>query len=223
MAIDDAGRIDARECLACLDCQVLYYDDHACPPLAKERKAREKAGLPLTRIDGAGYFEPLHVIPIAAARAEIDATDHRERLATGPASPHAGFLRWAWEETKFHLLPWAPGKEGRRRWLNALGMGFAIVVTFAWLLSGTGRIGPAAIIAWWIGWSFYEVESRMANLPWIKEGRWWKREFRQGTLPDIVAYVATKNLLIGTALFGVLHSAGVLHVLERMESLQWLH
>lgn len=223
MAIDDAGRIDSRECLACLDCQVLYYDDHACPPLAKERKAREKAGLPLTRIDGKGYFEPLRVIPIAAARVGTAGTNQRGRLAIGPADPDAGFLRWAWEETRFHLLPWTPGQEGRRRWVNALGMAFAVIVTFAWLLSGTGRIGPAAIIAWWIGWSFYEVESRMANLPWIKEGRWWRREFRHGTLPDIVAYVATKNLLIGTVLFGVLHSAGVLHVLERMESLQWLH
>ncbi|HSN22248.1 MAG TPA: 4Fe-4S binding protein [Usitatibacter sp.] len=223
LAIDDAGRIDQRECLLCLDCQVLYYDDHACPPLAKERKRRAKAGEPLTRISGAGYFEPLRVIPIAAVPAPAETgTNHRERLAVGPANPALGFLRWAWEETKFHLLPWAPGQEGRRRWLNALGMGLAVVVTFAWLLSGTGRIGPAAIIAWWIGWSVYEVESRMANLPWIKEGRWWKRDFRRGTLPDIVAYVATKNLLIGTLLFAVLHSAGVLHFLARMESLQWL-
>jgi NosR/NirI family nitrous oxide reductase transcriptional regulator len=221
-AIDDQGRIDSRECLLCLECQVLYYDDHACPPLAKERKARTKAGLALTRINGAGYFEPLRVIPIAAAPVESTERNPRERLATGPANRDAGRARWLWEEAKFHLLPWAGGQEGRRRWINALGMGLAVVVTFAWLLSGTGRIGPAAIIAWWIGWSVYEVESRMANLPWIKEGRWWKRDFRRGTLADIASYVATKNLLIGIALFGVLHSAGALHALERMEALRWL-
>jgi NosR/NirI family nitrous oxide reductase transcriptional regulator len=222
-AIGDDGRIDARECLLCLDCQVLYYDDHACPPLAKERKARARAGLPATRINGAGYFEPLQVIPIAAVPAQAPAGIRREGLATGPGDRDAGLLRWTWEEAKFHLLPWTSGQEGRRRWLNAIGMGLAVVVTFAWLLGGTGRIGPAGVIAWWIGWSVYEVASRMVNLPWIKEGRWWKRDFRRGELADIAAYVATKNLLIGTVLFGVLHSAGVLHFLERMESLRWLH
>lgn len=58
-AIDAAGKIDPMECMLCLDCMVLYYDDHACPPLVKERKIREKDGLPLTAIDAKGYFIPL--------------------------------------------------------------------------------------------------------------------------------------------------------------------
>lgn len=58
-AIDAAGKIDQTECMQCLDCMVLYYDDHACPPLAKERKTREKLNLPLTAIDAGGYFIPL--------------------------------------------------------------------------------------------------------------------------------------------------------------------
>ncbi len=58
-AIDDRGRIDPRECLLCLDCQILYYDDHACPPLSRERKRRQKLGLPLTPIDAKGYFIPV--------------------------------------------------------------------------------------------------------------------------------------------------------------------
>jgi hypothetical protein len=102
-------------------------------------------------------------------------------------------------------------------------MVLAVAVTFAWLASGTGRIGPAAIAAWWIGWSVYEVASRMANLPWIKEGGWWKRDFRRGTFADILAYVATKNLVVGALVFGVLHSVGALHFLAQMESLRWLH
>lgn len=61
-AIDDKGRIDQRECLLCLDCMVMYYDDHACPPLSKERKRREKEGLPLTPIDAKGYFIPVESI-----------------------------------------------------------------------------------------------------------------------------------------------------------------
>ncbi len=59
LAIDDKGRIDGSECLLCQDCMVMYYDKHACPPLAAERKRREKAGLPLTPIGADGYFLPL--------------------------------------------------------------------------------------------------------------------------------------------------------------------
>jgi NosR/NirI family transcriptional regulator, nitrous oxide reductase regulator len=55
-AIDAAGKIDPMECMTCLDCMVLYYDDHACPPLVKERKSRENQGLPLTPINAGGYF-----------------------------------------------------------------------------------------------------------------------------------------------------------------------
>jgi len=58
-AIDAQCRIDQRECMLCLDCMVMYYDVHACPPLSKERKRRERAGLPLTPITAAGYFVPL--------------------------------------------------------------------------------------------------------------------------------------------------------------------
>ena len=61
-AIDERGVIDQRECLLCLDCQVLYYDTHACPPLSQERKSREKAGLPLTPISSEGYFIPVEQI-----------------------------------------------------------------------------------------------------------------------------------------------------------------
>jgi len=75
LAIDGKGRIDQRECLLCLDCMVMYYDDHACPPLAKERKAREKAGLPLTPISAEGYFIPVEKIGRASAVAGIAGTD----------------------------------------------------------------------------------------------------------------------------------------------------
>jgi len=67
LAIDDAGVIDRRECLLCLECQVLYYDDHTCPPLSKERRLRGKAGLPLTPIGANGYYIPIK--PVANDRA----------------------------------------------------------------------------------------------------------------------------------------------------------
>jgi len=58
-AIGEDGRIDQKECLLCLDCMVLYYDTHACPPLAQERKKRQKAGLKLTPIGKDGYYIPI--------------------------------------------------------------------------------------------------------------------------------------------------------------------
>ncbi|KWZ46057.1 4Fe-4S binding protein [Burkholderia savannae] len=61
-AIDAAGRIDPMECLLCLDCMVMYYDAHSCPPLAKERKRREKAGLPVTPIGKDGRYIPIERI-----------------------------------------------------------------------------------------------------------------------------------------------------------------
>jgi NosR/NirI family transcriptional regulator, nitrous oxide reductase regulator len=61
-AIDAKGNIDQKECMLCLDCMVMYYDDHACPPLVKERKGREREGLPLTRINSNGYFIPLEIV-----------------------------------------------------------------------------------------------------------------------------------------------------------------
>lgn len=64
LAIDTRGNIDQRECMLCLDCMVLYYDDHACPPLAQERKRRTKAGQALTPINGKGYFIPIHPLPM---------------------------------------------------------------------------------------------------------------------------------------------------------------
>jgi len=66
LAIDDAGVIDRRECLLCLECQVLYYDDHACPPLAQERRRRSRAGLARTPIGADGYYIPIK--PVARGR-----------------------------------------------------------------------------------------------------------------------------------------------------------
>ncbi len=42
-AIESSGKIIMSECFQCLDCQVEYYDDQRCPPLAKVRKQLERA------------------------------------------------------------------------------------------------------------------------------------------------------------------------------------
>jgi NosR/NirI family nitrous oxide reductase transcriptional regulator len=41
-AIEPSGQINMTECFYCLDCQVVYYDDHLCPPLIATRKRRDR-------------------------------------------------------------------------------------------------------------------------------------------------------------------------------------
>ena len=40
-AIHPNGQINPNECLQCLHCQALYYDDHKCPVMIKKRLRRE--------------------------------------------------------------------------------------------------------------------------------------------------------------------------------------
>jgi NosR/NirI family nitrous oxide reductase transcriptional regulator len=40
-AIEPSGKIVTAECFQCLDCQVEYYDDNRCPPLAQAKKLRD--------------------------------------------------------------------------------------------------------------------------------------------------------------------------------------
>ncbi|MFZ2269291.1 MAG: 4Fe-4S binding protein [Azonexus sp.] len=63
LAIADDGRIDQRECLLCLECQILYYDAHTCPPLSHERRRRTRGGLELTPIGEDGYYIPIKAVP----------------------------------------------------------------------------------------------------------------------------------------------------------------
>jgi polyferredoxin len=43
-AISVTGKIKTAECFQCLDCQVEYFDDHRCPPLAAIRKTAGRPG-----------------------------------------------------------------------------------------------------------------------------------------------------------------------------------
>jgi NosR/NirI family nitrous oxide reductase transcriptional regulator len=55
---------------------------------------------------------------------------------------------------------------------------------------------------------------RRQGKPWVKVGPWWRSDRRPAGLFDLIAYVATKNLLIGVGLFLLLRLAGLLHPLE---------
>jgi NosR/NirI family nitrous oxide reductase transcriptional regulator len=41
-AIHPLGQINPNECLYCMHCQVIYWDDHKCPPLIMKRERRGK-------------------------------------------------------------------------------------------------------------------------------------------------------------------------------------
>ncbi len=88
-AIDAAGRIDHRECLHCLDCMILYTDTKGCPPLAKERKRRERDGLEITPIGRDGYFIPIHPVSddVSSQISAKAATGPDPRMPTDPTLP----------------------------------------------------------------------------------------------------------------------------------------
>ncbi|MEW5889232.1 MAG: 4Fe-4S binding protein [Pseudomonadota bacterium] len=208
LAIDKSGRIDQRECLLCLDCMVMYYDDHACPPLAQERKRRARAGLPLTPIGADGYFIPITPVPVPP---------------TPPAEPRLGILAWLRRELVDHLIPWSGKFLRRHRLIQAASLALAVLVTWIWLLGAAGKLGPGIILGWWLAWSVYEVVARMNCKPYVKEGPWWGRRLRDATWADMISYVAMKNLLIGAGLFLVMKAVGALEFLHGLPELKWLY
>nr|WP_236599574.1 4Fe-4S binding protein [Ramlibacter alkalitolerans] len=216
-AIDHrSGRIDARECLLCLDCMVMYYDDHSCPPLVKERKARTSAGLQLTPIGANGYYIPIRAVP-----------DDRPVVATPvlppQPQPQQGLVRWLASEVIDHLFPWNGQFLHQPLFFRAAGIGLAILVTWAWLLGAAGRLGTGILLGWWLAWSAYELVTRMACKPRVKEGPWWGRKLRPASWPDMAAYVGMKNLLIGAALFLAMQAGGALHLLQGLPRIAGLH
>lgn len=124
-AIAATGSIHQRECLLCLDCMVMYDDEHACLLLSKERKAREKAGQPLTKVGADGYYIPIH--PVAAA-------------APAPAaSQPTGILAWLTREAIDHLFPWTrEGVKNRNVAIKALAAAATMLMT-GLLAAGCGR------------------------------------------------------------------------------------
>ena len=116
---------------------------------------------------------------------------------------------WLAEEARDHLFPWGPEFWRQRSALQAAGIAFALFVTLMWALAAAGRIGSVAVLSWWITWSVYEVWCRRRCKPWVKVGPWWQRDYQAATTPDLIFYVATKNLLVGIVLFLLLAFFGV--------------
>jgi NosR/NirI family nitrous oxide reductase transcriptional regulator len=214
LAIDDDGRIDQRECMLCLDCMVMYTDDHACPPLVQERKRRDKKGLPLTAIDANGYFIPLVMLEdeVAPVRNVVKIVD--PRMLTAPAHPSyeqqgnlvIRLIAEAWD----HLWPWSYRGFQQSKVIQSAGLALAAAATVVWVLASMGYLTSGAIIGWWFGWSLFEVIVRLASKRYVKEGPWWGQHYREASVMDMICYVGFKNLLIGAILFLGLKSAGLL-------------
>lgn len=220
LAIDHLGRIDQRECMQCLDCMVLYTDEHACPPLAQERKWREKRKLPLTPIDADGYY-----IPLAQVDAEVQPrrrmtlrSDADPRMMSNPVTPayqaYDSTLSFALAELRDHLWPWTRQGFARRPLPNTV-LAVLMLASFVIAVLATLEIlVPIAILGAWLLWSGSEVLARLQSVPYVKEGRWWQRRYREASWMDMIAYVGFKNLLLGATLFLVLKSAGLLILVE---------
>jgi NosR/NirI family nitrous oxide reductase transcriptional regulator len=217
-AIDAAGRIDHRECLHCLDCMVLYTDAAGCPPLAKERKLREREGLAQTAIAKDGYFIP--IVPVADdrqhrhARALLDKGPD-PRWPTERAHPAIERMSGAGRilgEIVDHLWPFSRAGWNTSRVVMAFGVAVALAASLVWLLAARGSASPLLVIGAWFGWSVFEVLVRWQGRRYVKDGPWWGKVYRRANMLDMLSYVSFKNLLIGAALFWLLARAGVMVV-----------
>ena len=216
-AIDADGRIDHRECLHCLDCMILYTDTKGCPPLAKERKRRERDGLEITPIGANGYYIPIHPATSFTEQISAKAVNGPDpRMPTEPVAPwhKAGesSLKWIIMEARDHLWPWSTEGWRSQRALQIAGFSLAVAATVAWVMTAMGTLSSGAIIGWWFGWSVYEVLIRLSGRRYVKDGPWWRGNYRAAGVMDMMSYVGFKNLMIGAVFFLVLKALGMLIV-----------
>ena len=121
-------------------------------------------------------------------------------------------LRWFMLELRDHIWPWSRKGWASARALQIAGFSMALAASVAWVLAAMGQLSSGAIIAWWFGWSVYEVLIRLASRRYVKDGPWWQAKYRRATVMDMLSYVGFKNLLIGAALFLALKAMGWLQV-----------
>ena len=147
-------------------------------------------------------------------------------VSTPILHPYAQEKRWlhllAYEIVD-HLWPWSRQGFHGRHFIFALSLGLATVVSVVWVLAAAGRIGPTAVVGWWVGWSVFETLVRRQSKPYVKEGPWWGRQYRPAGLADMICYVAFKNLLVGAFLFVTMRLFGVLDFLQGLPGLKWLY
>lgn len=134
------------------------------------------------------------------------------RWPTDPVSPsyaeQSTLLGWIAAECWDHLWPWSKQGRARHRAIQLAGGCLALVATLAWVWAAMGHLQAGAIIAWWFGWSVYEVRVRLSGKRYVKDGPWWGRQYRVASVMDMICYVGFKNLLLGSILFLTIKSLG---------------
>lgn len=139
------------------------------------------------------------------------------RMPTDPAQPsyahgQPGLRGWLCAEAWDHVWPWQRGAPASHGALRAAGISLALAATLVWVLAALGELRAGAVIAWWFGWSVYEVLIRLNGKRYVKDGPWWGRRYRVASVMDMLCYVGFKNLLVGAALFLALKTLGWLQV-----------
>ncbi|MBL8473916.1 MAG: transcription regulator [Rhodocyclaceae bacterium] len=129
-----------------------------------------------------------------------------------PYATRPGIVAWLTAEIWDHLWPWSRAGFQTGRALQGAGLALGLAASVVWILAGLGHMQAGAVIAWWFGWSVFEVVVRLGAKPYVKEGPWWGRCYRRAGRMDMLCYVGFKNLLIGAALFIALKSLGALVV-----------
>lgn len=138
-------------------------------------------------------------------------------LSTNNCSPkyaQASGIKWVMCELIDHLWPWSKHGWHQHKAIETAGMVLAFATTTAWLLAANGQLGASAIIGWWLAWSIYEVIIRLQCKPYVKDGPWWRHNYRPADRMDMCCYVMFKNLLIGVILFSVLRNLGLLQWID---------
>lgn len=76
-AIHPLGEINPNECIYCMHCQVVYWDDHVCPPLVLKREGRGKK-MPAPKHGVSGVSEPGSWQPPAPIRLTVNAKEKED-------------------------------------------------------------------------------------------------------------------------------------------------
>ena len=73
-AIHPLGQINPNECIYCMHCQVVYWDDHECPPLVMKREGRGKKSAAAVR-QPAGAAEVAGKRPPAPVKVTVNSKE----------------------------------------------------------------------------------------------------------------------------------------------------
>jgi NosR/NirI family nitrous oxide reductase transcriptional regulator len=101
----------------------------------------------------------------------------------------------------------APGRSWRAHATAATAAAAALSVL---LLAIEGRLPPISVIGAALVLSLWEARERMASLGFVKDGPWWRQDYRVATPVDMLSYVGFKNLLIGATSLMMLKALGLL-------------